>query len=84
MSSDNAIKFSVDRLPPLTVVLALLGQTVALVWYGANWQDKVNNRIEWLERAEVQKVSHETRLVKLEEAIPFIKEALQDLKTKGK
>lgn len=68
--------FSLDKHIPVATLIAFAIQTIVLVWIGATWKAEIDGRVTALERVDASRNNHETRIIILEQAIPYIKESL--------
>lgn len=72
--------WTVDRRFPVFMILGFIVQTLALLITGAIWVANINNRIEALEKVEVSRNSHGDRIIVLEQAVPYIRSDLSEIK----
>jgi len=69
-----------DKKVPITIIGALIAQTVFFTAWGTSKYDEVNSRITALERSDSTQQSHETRITRIEENMTYIRSDLQEIK----
>jgi hypothetical protein len=71
-SRRNSSSWQIDKHIPIALIIVILGQTAAAVWYAA----KLDQRVFMLEANKIEV----TRLVSVEEKLGAVKENLIDIK----
>jgi CHASE1-domain containing sensor protein len=75
-------KWHMDKRVPIGIILAILFQTLGLVWYLAKTTTDVNNRLDNLEENKRAVASQESRIIVLEQNFSFIKTTLDRIERK--
>lgn len=70
-----------DKRVPISIITAIVAQTIVFVYVGASWKASVEGRIANLERSDKAVESHENRLVILEQQFSYIRADLSEIKT---
>jgi septation ring formation regulator EzrA len=70
-----------DKKVPISIIIALFVQTVVFVYVGTTWKADTDSRISALEKSENNRVSHENRLVILEQQFQYIRSDLAEIKS---
>ena len=70
--------WQIDRHIPLALIVTIILQTAAAVW----WASSLNNRVSQLESFHEQSRPQESRLVIVEQRLGFIQETLKRIEDK--
>jgi hypothetical protein len=73
-------QWHLDRKVPISIITAIVLQTVGFVAIGAAWKTDIDSRLVSLEKAEDGKSSHETRITILEQQFSYIRADLAEIK----
>ena len=73
---DKVQHWSVDKRVPVALIVTLLIQTGAAIWWGA----RIDSRVEFLERQNVVTAPHAERIIRLEEKVGTIKDGVDDIR----
>ena len=88
IENDQKTHWHLDKRVPVTIIVALILQTLAFVYLGTTWKNSIDHRIEVLEkdgatraalelRLDVIRASQADRLTALETKFDFIQQSLQ-------
>ena len=69
-----------DKKVPISIIVALICQTLFFTYMGTSWKDSVDNRIAALERSDEGQQSHENRITILEQKFDYIRSDLGEIK----
>lgn len=69
-----------DRRVPITIIGALIVQTLIFTYTGTAWKVDVDSRLAALERSDGGQASHESRIIVLEQGVLRIREDLAEIK----
>lgn len=75
-------QWHLDKKVPLGFLLALVVQTITLVWVGVAWKSDVDHRLSSLEKTDASRSDNGTRITVLEQNLGFIKETLARIERK--
>ena len=75
-------QWHLDKKVPLGFLLALIVQTITLVWVGVAWKSDVDHRLQSLEKTDASRSDNGTRITVLEQNLGFIKETLARIERK--
>jgi len=78
--NENEKKWSVDRHIPITILLAILFQTVVWVWWVATFTTKTELRIATLEQQTQHLNELPQRMSSLESQVTFTNQLLRDIR----
>ena len=70
-----------DKKVPISIISAIVAQTLVFVYVGTSWKADVEGRITALEKSDGGQASHENRLVILEQQFSYIRADLAEIKT---
>lgn len=84
MTDGNATdsQWHLDKKVPLGFLLALVVQTITLVWVGVAWKSDVDHRLDQLEKSDALGAPNANRITILEQNLGFIKETLSRIERK--
>lgn len=74
-------QWHLDRRVPISIIAAIVVQTVSFVYLGTSWKSGIDYRVGSLERTDLSRLSHEMRLTILEQKFDFIKQSLERIET---
>lgn len=74
---DDETKWHLDRRVPLALIIAILFQTGAALWWAAG----VNARVDHLERQSAINATNPERIVRLETKVDTISQTVVEIKT---
>ena len=69
-----------EKKVPITIIAALLVQTVVITTWITQKFDGLDNRVANIEKSDDGQQSHESRLVVLEQKFSYIRDDLQEIK----
>ena len=73
----DAEAWHLDKKVPISIIVALVVQTITLVVVGVSWKSDVDHRLTQLEATDESRKDHEKRLIILEQEIPYIRQSLE-------
>jgi hypothetical protein len=66
-----------DKKVPIGIIVALLVQTIVLVYVGTTWKVDVESRLGALEKSDARNESQEARIIIMEQQLSYIRESLR-------
>ncbi len=66
-----------DKKVPIGIIVALLVQTIVLVYVGTTWKVDVESRLGALEKSDTRRESQEARIIIVEQQLSYIRESLR-------
>lgn len=69
-----------DKKVPISIIAAIVCQTLFFVYIGTAWKADVENRLRGLEKSQDDTANHETRIVITEQGLLRIREDLSEIK----
>lgn len=73
-------EWHLDKKVPISIIGAIVAQTLIVVSIGTAWKADVENRLQALEKEQDGISSHETRIVVLEQGMLRIRDDLSEIK----
>lgn len=73
-------QWHLDKKVPISIIIALLVQTVVVIYVGTSWKADTDFRLAALEKSEDSRDSHESRLVIMEQQAAYIRADLAEIK----
>jgi len=65
-----------DKKVPITIIVALMIQTMTFIYVGTSWKTEVDFRVANLERLNEDRKSQEGRIIVMEQQLRFITDSL--------
>ena len=77
MEIDVTEHWHLDKRVPLALIVTIFIQTVGIVW----WAASISQRVDQIEKRQIERSAQSERLVRVEEAIRFVQENIVEIKT---
>ncbi len=71
-----------DKKVPVTIIVALVLQTLGIIYVGTAWKTEVDFRISSLERLNEDSKSQEGRIIAVEQQLNYITDSLKRIEAK--
>ena len=69
-----------DKKVPISIIGALIVQTLIFVYVGTAWKVDIEGRVNALERSDNSQATHESRIIVLEQGVLRIRDDLAEIK----
>ena len=73
-------QWHLDKKVPISIIAAIVCQTLFFVYIGTAWKASVENRLHSLEKSQDGTSNHETRIVVIEQGMLRIRDDLSEIK----
>ena len=77
MPPNDADSWHLDKKVPIGIILALVCQTIVLVYVGTTWKVDVESRLTVLEKSADRDAPQEARIIVVEQEMKYIRESLR-------
>ena len=77
-----AEEWHLDKKVPVTIIVALVLQTLGIIYVGTAWKTEVDFRISSLERLNEDSKSQEGRIIAVEQQLNYITDSLKRIEVK--
>jgi hypothetical protein len=77
-----AEEWHLDKKVPVTIIVALVLQTLGIIYVGTAWKTEVDFRISSLERLNEDSKSQEGRIIAVEQQLNYITDSLKRIEAK--
>ena len=77
-----AEEWHLDKKVPVTIIVALVLQTLGIIYVGTAWKTEVDFRISSLERLNEDNKSQEGRIIAVEQQLNYITDSLKRIEAK--
>lgn len=64
-----------DKKVPVTIIFAIVIQTLGFIWIGSAWKADVDARLKQLETSDTERKPQEARLIRVEEKLLALTES---------
>jgi hypothetical protein len=71
-----------DRKVPISIIIALLLQTMTFIYVGTSWKTEVDFRVSSLEKLNEDRKSQEGRIIVMEQQLRYITDSLGRIERK--
>jgi len=78
----TAEAWHLDKKVPVTIIVALVLQTLGIIYVGTAWKTEVDFRISSLERLNEDSKSQEGRIIAVEQQLNYITDSLKRIEAK--
>lgn len=75
-------EWHLDKKVPVTIIVALVLQTLGIIYVGTAWKTEVDFRISSLERLNEDNKSQEGRIIAVEQQLNYITDSLKRIEAK--
>lgn len=75
MTGDNDTHWSLDKRVPVTLIITMILQTFAAIW----WASALNERVTYVERVILQKADERDKVIRLEEKLLGVERQLSQM-----
>lgn len=75
-------EWHLDKKVPVTIIVALVLQTLGIIYVGTAWKTEVDFRISNLERLNEDRKSQEGRIIAVEQQLNYITDSLKRIEAK--
>lgn len=82
MASAYDQHWHLDKKVPITIIFAIVIQTLGFIWIGSAWKADVDARLKQLETSDAERKPQESRLIRVEERLLTITESNRRIETK--
>jgi hypothetical protein len=82
MAEESVNEWHLDKRLPLGIITAILVQTITVVYYGTTALDRINSRIDVLEKSDEHVADAPNRITILEQKFNFIQSSLSRIEGK--
>lgn len=79
MADENS--WHLDKKVPIGIIVALIVQTVVLVYVGTTWKVDVESRLGTLEKTSDRNAGQEARIIVVEQQLNYIRESLRRIES---
>ena len=77
-----AEEWHLDKKVPVTIIVALVLQTLGFIYVGTAWKTEVDFRVNNLERLNEDRKSQEGRIIAVEQQLNYITDSLKRIEAK--
>ena len=77
-----AEEWHLDKKVPVTIIVALVLQTLGFIYVGTAWKTEVDFRVNNLERLNEDSKSQEGRIIAVEQQLNYITDSLKRIEAK--
>lgn len=78
--ADDREQWHLDKRVPITIIGAIVFQTVFFTYVGTAWKTDVESRLHVLEKSDDSRMTHENRIIILEQGVLRIRDDLSEIK----
>ena len=75
-------EWHLDKKVPVTIIVALVLQTLGFIYVGTAWKTEVDFRVNNLERLNEDRKSQEGRIIAVEQQLSYITDSLKRIEAK--
>ena len=75
-------EWHLDKKVPVTIIVALVLQTLGFIYVGTAWKTEVDFRVNNLERLNDDRKSQEGRIIAVEQQLNYIPDSLKRIEAK--
>ena len=75
-------EWHLDKKVPVTIIVALVLQTLGFIYVGTAWKTEVDFRVNNLERLNDDRKSQEGRIIAVEQQLNYITDSLKRIEAK--
>lgn len=80
-AKNNHEGWHLDRRMPITIILAVVMQTIVAIYIGTTWKTEIDYRLRNVERHIEERRSQEPRIITMEQQLRYLVESMRRIET---
>jgi len=80
-SASDEKYWHLDKKVPVSIIFAMIFQTILVIYIGTTWKTEVDFRLANLERQNSERQSQEGRIIVMEQQLRYIVESIRRVET---